>query len=105
MKKQDEKAKFLTELVKILAPEETPNNFASIVLERLDEMNQRIERIENEIAARKNKSFAVLHPSEEQFQIPEYSEPARLPFSNEKACRFEPNKPCDFCSMCSARGF
>ena len=25
--------------------------------------------------------------------------------SKEKACTFEPSKPCDHCSMCSSRGF
>lgn len=80
----------------------------SAVLSRLDDMNARFERVEIEFAAHKNDSIKTtsnaLHFSQEKFQIPELSE-IRLPNSNEKACRFEPDKPCDYCSMCSAHGF
>jgi hypothetical protein len=39
------------------------------------------------------------HPSFKTFVIADAAE-------NEKACAFEPNdRPCDHCSMCTARGF
>lgn len=42
---------------------------------------------------------AAAHPSFKTFTIDGTDE-------NEKACAFEPNdRPCDHCSMCTARGF
>ncbi|MEO7673110.1 MAG: hypothetical protein ABIU09_03410 [Pyrinomonadaceae bacterium] len=47
------------------------------------------------------------HPSIEHFSVIEaFADKIITGFDGEKACTFEPNgKPCDHCSMCSARGF
>ena len=52
-------------------------------------------------------SAAATHPSQERFNINEAIVDELVEFfEKEKACSFEPNgKPCDHCSMCSARGF
>jgi hypothetical protein len=50
---------------------------------------------------------AVLHPSQERFNINEAIVDELVEFfEQEKACSLEPSgKPCDHCSMCSSRGF
>lgn len=47
------------------------------------------------------------HPSQDRFAIAEaIADEIFAGVNKEKACTFEPNgKPCDHCSMCSARGF
>lgn len=109
MNEAESKAKTLAEkLTAFLLEQEKPEKTdLSAVLARLDEMNARFERIENELAAKKHTvtlGLLPLHPSQEKFQIAEASD-IFLPNSNEKACRFEPDKPCDHCSMCSSRGY
>ena len=48
----------------------------------------------------------VQHPSQERFGIGEAVEELVDYFEREKTCNVEPGgKPCDHCSMCSARGF
>lgn len=114
MNESNEKAKLLADLVKLLSPEEKSakdetKEILSGVLARLDEINARFEKIEKDLAAKPNSNpvaiqISPLHPSQERFQIAEANE-LTLPQTNEKACRFEPDKPCDYCSMCSSRGF
>lgn len=52
-------------------------------------------------------SSAPEHPSQERFAIEEATVAELVEFfENEKKCSVEPGgKPCDHCSMCSARGF
>ena len=107
----NEKSKLLDRLVKLLTPEEQLNktqgeNLAAI-WQQLEAMNNRLEAIEKEFVVKPNRIAALQlapHPSQERFQIAEVNE-LLLPQTNEKACRFEPDKPCDYCSMCSSRGF
>ncbi len=107
----NEKSKLLAQLVKLLAPEEQSNGkqeeTLSAVWQQLETMNKRLETIENEFVAKPSHVARLQlapHPSQERFQIAEVNE-LLLPQTNEKACRFEPDKPCDYCSMCSSRGF
>ncbi|MEP6925196.1 MAG: hypothetical protein ABI954_12075 [Pyrinomonadaceae bacterium] len=106
----NDKAKMLAELVKLLAPNQQSNEKSetlSSVWQELATMNNRLATIENQFADKSNRNPALQlapHPSQERFQIAEANE-LTLPRTNEKACRFEPDKPCDYCSMCSARGF
>jgi hypothetical protein len=105
-------------LAQILSGEENQSQAAkdeslSQVLARLDEMNSRLVQIENKIATEStsvtnssnslNPVFPILlHSSQERFSL----EDAVDPNTNEKACHFEPGgKPCDYCAMCSSRGF
>ena len=70
----------------------------------LEKINQRLDRIESQIAIPNSKSF---HPSQEKFaDLKELADEIINASQIEKACPYEPNgKPCDHCSMCSARGF
>ena len=107
---QNDKSKLLAQLVELLAPEEqpkAPQDKLSAICQQLETMNNRLATIENGFASNTNQTRQLQlapHPSQERFQIAEANE-LWLPNSKEKACRFEPDKPCDYCSMCSARGF
>ncbi len=107
---KDEKSGLLAQLVKLLAPEERPNapqDKLSAICRQLEAMNNRLATIENEFVSKSTQVSQLRlapHPSQERFQIAEANE-LLLPNTKEKACRFEPDKPCDYCSMCSSRGF
>lgn len=79
------------------------------ILAALDKINNRLDKLEATISNPKSEiSNAQLnHPSQQRFEIAEAIADAIFDGVNkEKACTFEPNgKPCDHCSMCSARGF
>ena len=107
----NEKSKLAAQLVKLLAPEEQPNRIQeenlSAIWQQLETMNQRLETIEKQFIVKPSQIARLQlspHPSQERFQIAEANE-LLLPNTKEKACRFEPDKPCDYCSMCSSRGF
>jgi hypothetical protein len=99
-------AKLLAEkLAAFLLEQETVQKDETNVV--LSNILSRLERIENELSAKNNAIPVVaphIHPSQEKFDIVEAAE-VLLAGSSEKACRFEPDKPCDYCSMCSSRGY
>jgi hypothetical protein len=107
-------AKLLAQI--LTAEENQPQNSDSAdlskVLSKLDDLNHRLVNIENrldekpQIHQSETPNFikpvfpVFLHSSQERFALEESID------KEEKACRFEPGgKPCDHCSMCSARGF
>jgi hypothetical protein len=73
----------------------------------LSEVLRRLEKLETKAQhPTPNTQHLSLHPSQERFAI----EPAVAEMvdylEGGKRCAFEPgNKPCDNCSMCTARGF
>ncbi len=77
----------------------------------LENINQRLNRIESQISPESPKSKIrnpkSLHPSQEKFlNLEELADEIINNFHNEKACPYEPaGKPCDNCSMCNSRGF
>lgn len=77
--------------------------FASI-----EKINHRLEKLES--LDRKNplpsSSPPYAHPSTDKFDIAEaIADEIFSGLHKEKACQFEPGKPCDHCSMCNTRGF
>lgn len=73
----------------------------------LEKINQRLDKIESRLNQNQPTSFSAqfvkTHPSLQKFDVAE-AFPAASEI--EKICTFEPNeKPCDYCSMCSSRGF
>lgn len=57
-------------------------------------------------AADRSAGDVVTHSSLDKFNIAEAIADSIFGHLNkEKACQFEPDKPCDHCSMCSSRGF
>ncbi len=69
---------------------------------KLDELQRQVDSVEAD-ELRQNSP----HPSMNRFSIAEaIVDELFAAADKEKACTFEPNgKPCDHCSMCSARGF
>lgn len=46
------------------------------------------------------------HPSLDKLNVVEaIADSIFSHYQKEKACQFEPDKPCDHCSMCNSRGF
>lgn len=77
----------------------------------LDRINRRLDQIEHRLGIHNPEAplqnFRLSHPSQEKFSVAEdvAGEIGDRPGA-EKACRYEPDgRPCDHCSMCSARGF
>jgi len=71
----------------------------------LEKMNHRLDKLEGKAA---NPAPAVAntpHPSTDKFSVAEAIADSIFATMKEKACQFEPDKPCDHCSMCNSRGF
>ena len=87
---------------------ERPATDLSAIQASLDAINARLEKLE---ATQTSPQSALrtpqsTHPSLEKFAIAEaIADQIFAAKGNEKACTFEPSKPCDHCSMCSSRGF
>ncbi len=83
------------------------NDEVASLRENIAQLNSRIQQLESQITP--NSTFQISnsqHPSLDKFNVAEaVVEELVSFFEQEKACMFEPNKPCDKCSMCSSRGF
>jgi hypothetical protein len=79
--------------------------FASI-----EKINHRLDKLEagSESYLRSETSDLKLdlHPSLDKFNVAEaIADSIFSHYKKDKACQFEPGKPCDHCSMCNSRGF
>ena len=87
-----------------LSPENSARAFAAIFAV-LEKMEKRLEKLEGTPA----KPLPVLrdapHSSLDKFSVAEAIADSIFASMKEKACQFEPDKPCDHCSMCNSRGF
>lgn len=84
------------------------NLFAAIekIGHRLDkiEQNAALSQISNLTSDVSNPQ--IPHPSLDKLNIAEaIADSIFSHYNKEKACQFEPDKPCDHCSMCNSRGF
>jgi len=68
------------------------------LLAAIKNINRRLDKLENVASPGLN------HPSLDKLSIAEAIANSIFD-SKEKACTFEPSKPCDHCSMCNTRGF
>ncbi len=69
----------------------------------LERINARLDKLEGSVPA---KAPASQHPSLDKLSIAEAIVDSIFGSQfKEKACTFEPSKPCDHCSMCNSRGF
>ena len=84
----------------------TKGEFAAIFA-ALEKINHRLDKLEAAQAKPASAKLQLSHPSLDKFAIAEaVADAAITSKSKEKTCTFEPNvRPCDHCSMCSARGF
>jgi hypothetical protein len=100
-----ENQKLAEKLLRVLESGANGPDLASLFAS-IEKINHRLDKLE----ATQPSAIHIPqlnHPSLEKFSIPEAIADALFDAkSKEKTCTFEPNgKPCDHCSMCSARGF
>jgi tetrahydromethanopterin S-methyltransferase subunit B len=100
----NENQKLADRIAKLLEAEQR-NDLASIFAS-LEKITHRLDKLETAAEVWQTSSVPALpdHPSREKFAIAE-AIADQIFGSKEKACTFEPNRPCDHCSMCSSRGF
>ena len=94
-------------IAQLLEAERQPANLSSIHAS-LDAINDRLDKLENSQTAPQSalRTPQSTHPSLDKFAIAEaIADQIFASQGAEKACTFEPSKPCDHCSMCSSRGF
>lgn len=106
--------KLADKIAKLLEGESPAPEHATLFA-AIEKINHRLDKIE---ARQKSTGQPDLrseipnlrsHSSVDKFDIPEAIADAVFAgvpgMYKEKACQFEPDKPCDHCSMCNSRGF
>lgn len=105
---ENAKAAELAEKIANLIASEYRSGDLSSIQNTLDQINQRLEKLETASVATQSVSLTPQssHPSQDRFAIAEAIVDSLFDTgAKEKACTYEPSKPCDHCSMCSSRGF
>lgn len=104
-------AQNLAEKIARLLQTETQSADFQSLQSSLEKINQRLDKIETQIAFQ-NPQPQILNPksshsSQEKFTaLEELADEIINGLPTEKACPYEPTgKPCDHCAMCSSRGF
>jgi hypothetical protein len=93
-------------IAKMLEAENRTPDLAALTAS-IEKLNARLDKLE---AASQppvvSSPIQITHPSTHKFSIAEaIADQIFDGLGKEKACQFEPSKPCDHCSMCSSRGF
>jgi hypothetical protein len=71
----------------------------------IEKLNHRLDKLERR-EAEAPAPPEVTHPSLDKLSVAEaIADGIFAGITREKACQFEPDKPCDHCAMCSTRGF
>ena len=102
-----ETKKLAEKIAKILESEPQGGELASLFAS-IEKINHRLDKLESGSGSFTSESSAlkVGHPSVEKFNVAEaIADSIFSHYKKEKACQFEPGKPCDHCSMCNSRGF
>ena len=84
-----------------------PNDLASLFA-AVEKINHRLDKIEADKTGLTVDAadLRAKCPSLDKFNVAEaIADSIFSHFKKEKACQFEPGKPCDHCSMCNSRGF
>ena len=77
----------------------------SALFAAVEKINHRLDRLEA-VSGPAVESGSHPHPSLDKFNVAEaIADTIFAHYNKEKACQFEPDKPCDHCSMCNSRGF
>ena len=104
----------LAEKIARLLEGESPAPENAALFAAIEKINYRLDKMEaaQHSAATKPQTVAapqITHPSLDKLNIAEAIADAVFAgvqgMHKEKACQFEPDKPCDHCSMCNSRGF
>jgi len=81
------------------------NELASLFA-AIEKLNRRLDKMEQANPQTPMLSLQPPHPSLDKLNIAEaIADSIFGSQAKEKACTFEPSKPCDHCSMCNSRGF
>ncbi len=81
------------------------NELASLFA-AIEKLNRRLDKMEQANPQTPMPSLQPPHPSLDKLNIAEaIADSIFGSQAKEKACTFEPSKPCDHCSMCNSRGF
>ena len=99
--------KLAEKIAKLLQAESQTNDLASLYAS-IEKINHRLDKLERSGSMAQSASDVPqsTHPSQDRFAIAEAIVDGLFDRdSKEKACTFEPSKPCDHCSMCNSRGF
>ena len=102
-----ETQKLAEKIAKILSSEPQTSDLAALFAS-VEKINHRLDKLEQTPA---NPRSAIhdsqsIHPSLDKLNIAEAIADSIFGSQfKEKACQFEPDKPCDHCSMCNSRGF
>ena len=84
-----------------------PNDLAALFA-AVEKINHRLDKLEGTDPDLKFEisNLRSEHPSLDKFSVAEaIADEIFAGIKKEKACQFEPGKPCDHCSMCNSRGF
>ena len=80
------------------------NNDVAALFAAIEKINRRLDKIERTDVAFHDSRMT--HPSLDKFSVAEaVANEMFAGVQKEKACTFEPSKPCDHCSMCNSLGF
>jgi hypothetical protein len=110
MMSNEKNQKLMERIAYLLQEDEKEGDDSAFIRQSLEKINARLDRIESQMISANPKSKIQnpksIHPSQEKLQfIEELVDEILINQQLEKACLFEPNKPCDNCSMCNSRGF
>ena len=84
----------------------SPKNELASLFAAIEKLNHRLDKVEQSGNSTENSNLRVPHPSLDKLNIAEaIADSIFSHYQKEKACQFEPDKPCDHCSMCNSRGF
>lgn len=72
----------------------------------IEKINHRLDKLEAANTSPRSDISNLKHSSLDKFNVAEaIADEIFAGLKKEKACQFEPGKPCDHCSMCNSRGF
>ena len=81
--------------------QDSHTEFASLFA-AIEKINHRLDKLEGVSV----DNSQIAHPSLDKFSVAEaIADSIFSHYKKEKACQFEPDRPCDHCSMCNSRGF
>lgn len=102
-----ETQKLADKIAKILAAEPQAPDLAGLYA-CIEKINHRLDKLEHSDPIQHSLADVphANHPSLDKLNIAEAIADSIFGSQyKEKACQFEPSKPCDHCSMCNSRGF
>ena len=91
----------------------SPKKELASLFAAIEKLNHRLDKIEqgnspSQLSNLRSEipNLQLDHPSLDKLNVAEaIADSIFSHYQKEKACQFEPDKPCDHCSMCNSRGF